>query len=92
VHKIAWCGGSGSSLLAEAIRQGADVLVSGDIKYHEARQAEESGIALIDAGHFATEHIMVSRLAAVLQQEAADRGLLLTFIPMSGEKDPFRLA
>jgi dinuclear metal center YbgI/SA1388 family protein len=92
VQKIAWCGGSGASLLSEAARQGADVLVSGDIKYHEARQAEEMGVALIDAGHFATERIMVSRLAAVLQQEAENRGLLLTFIPMNEETDPFRLA
>jgi dinuclear metal center YbgI/SA1388 family protein len=91
VQKIAWCGGSGASLLNEAARQGADVLVSGDIKYHEARQAEDLGIGLIDAGHFATERIMIQRLAAVLQQEAEHRGLLLTFLPMSEETDPFRL-
>jgi dinuclear metal center YbgI/SA1388 family protein len=92
VQKVAWCGGSGASLLSEAARQGADLLVTGDIKYHEARQAEELGIALIDAGHFATEQLMVQRLAAVLRQEAGQRGLALTFIPMTTERDPFRLA
>jgi dinuclear metal center YbgI/SA1388 family protein len=92
VQKIAWCGGSGASLLAEAARQGADVLLSGDIKYHDARHAEELGVSLIDAGHFATERLMISRLAAVLQQEAGDRGLQVTFIPMCEETDPFRLA
>lgn len=92
VQKVAWCGGSGASLLSEAGRQGADLLITGDIKYHEARQAEEMGMALIDAGHFATEQIMVQRLTATLRQQAQERGLALTFIPMSTETDPFRLA
>jgi dinuclear metal center YbgI/SA1388 family protein len=89
VQKIAWCGGSGASLLTEAARQGADLLLTGDIKYHEARQAQELGVALLDAGHFATEQIMIHRLATVLRQQAQERGLALTFIPMSTENDPF---
>jgi dinuclear metal center YbgI/SA1388 family protein len=91
VSKIAVCGGSGASLLAEAIRQGADVLVTGDVKYHEARQAEAQGIGLIDAGHFHTERLMVAGLAARLRQAAAQRGLTLEFIEMTGEQDPFRV-
>lgn len=34
IKKVAWCGGSGSFLLNEAIRQGADVFISGDFTYH----------------------------------------------------------
>ena len=40
VRKVALCGGSGASLLRDARKQGADVLVTGDVKYHEARDAE----------------------------------------------------
>lgn len=90
IGKVALCGGSGSSLLAEAIRQGADVLVTGDVKYHEAQNAVSQGIALIDAGHFATEHLMVAELSAVLQREAEQKGLKLVFHEMKGESDPFR--
>lgn len=90
VAKVALCGGSGASLLSEAARQGADVLVTGDVKYHEARNAESRGVALIDAGHFATERLMVQGLAATLRREAAGRGLNIEFIEMEGEEDPFK--
>ncbi len=91
VQKVAVCGGSGASLLAEAVRQGADVLVTGDVKYHEARQAEAQGVGLIDAGHFHSEQLMVTGLAARLRQAAAQRGLAIEFLEMSGEQDPFRI-
>ncbi len=59
---MALCSGSGASLLRDAARSGADVLVTGDVKYHEARDAEDLGLALIDAGHFPTEIIMVHEM------------------------------
>ncbi|MBE0596392.1 MAG: Nif3-like dinuclear metal center hexameric protein, partial [Desulfuromonadales bacterium] len=90
VAKIAVCGGSGASLLPEAARQGADVLVTGDLKYHEARQAQSLKIAVIDAGHFATERLAVPRLAQALRAEAARRPLAIEFIEMEGEADPFQ--
>jgi dinuclear metal center YbgI/SA1388 family protein len=89
VHKVAVCGGSGASLLGEAVRQGADVLVTGDVKYHEARNAENRHLALVDAGHFATERLMVGKLAGVLRQMAAERGLEIEFLEYKGEEDPF---
>jgi len=91
VHKVALCGGSGASLLQEAVRQGADVLVTGDVKYHEARSAEAQGIGLVDAGHFATEQLAVTGLVAALENKARERGLKLEFFAMDGETEPFRL-
>ncbi|WP_027713734.1 Nif3-like dinuclear metal center hexameric protein, partial [Desulfuromonas sp. TF] len=90
VLKVAVCGGSGASLLNEAARRGADVLVTGDLKYHEARSAESRGMAVIDAGHFATEHIMIKGMAEALRREAERRGLNIEFIEMEGEEDPFK--
>ena len=90
VKKVAVCGGSGASLLGEAQSWGADVLVTGDVKYHEARRAESRGLALIDAGHFATERLMVQGLAQALREEARNRALDLEFIEWEGEEDPFR--
>jgi dinuclear metal center YbgI/SA1388 family protein len=91
VHKIALCGGSGAGLLQTAQRQGADVLVTGDVKYHDARLAEDLGIALIDAGHFATEKLMIKQVADSLREAAQQRHWDIVFKAYTGEVDPFRL-
>ena len=89
VSKVACCGGSGASLLFDAQRQGADLLVTGDIKYHDARNALDLGLALIDAGHFATEQVMVAGLAEKLETAAKERQLPLEFIASASGQDPF---
>jgi dinuclear metal center YbgI/SA1388 family protein len=89
ISKVAVCGGSGASLIGDAIRQGADCLVTGDIKFHDAQRARSEGLALIDAGHFATEHLMVTELSARLQKAADERQLPVEFIEMTAEQDPF---
>jgi dinuclear metal center YbgI/SA1388 family protein len=91
VKKVALCSGSGASVMRSAARAGASVLVTGDIKYHEAREAEELGIALIDAGHFHTEIIMAaavqSRLLNMLPEAGFDG---CQVIACTIETDPFR--
>lgn len=55
VHKVALCGGSGSFLISEAKRQGADVFITGEAKYNDYFDAE--GIVLITVGHYESEFI-----------------------------------
>lgn len=90
VSKVALCGGSGAGLLQTAHRQGADVLVTGDVKYHDARQAEELGMSLVDAGHFATEQLMIEQVTKSLQAAAKQRNWGVVFEAYTGEQDPFR--
>jgi dinuclear metal center YbgI/SA1388 family protein len=90
IRKVALCGGAGAGLLQAAHRQGADVLVTGDVKYHDARQAEELGVAVVDAGHFATEQLMVELVADVLRKAAEQRQWQIDFTTYTGERDPFR--
>lgn len=90
VRRVAVCSGSGASLLREAARGGADVLVTGDVKYHEAREAESLGIGLIDAGHFPTEIIMAEEVTRRLAEELKKRGFDTEVIPATIETDPFR--
>ncbi len=90
VKKVAVCGGSGASLLHAAARQGADLLLTGDVGYHDARKAEELGITLVDAGHFATEHIVVDYLTKTLRTESMNRGYNLKISAVTGEFDPLR--
>jgi dinuclear metal center YbgI/SA1388 family protein len=90
IRKVAICSGSGASLLHSAHRSGADVLVTGDVKYHDARDAEDLGIALIDAGHFHTEIIMVSAVSERLNKMLRSEGFEnIDLIPCGAEKDPF---
>lgn len=90
VRKVAVCGGSGASLMSEALRQGADCLVTGDVKYHDAQRARAEGLALLDAGHFGTEILMVEQLTQELKRAVAERQWPLEIIEMTGEEDPFR--
>ncbi len=55
VKFVAVCGGSASELWRVAQEAGADVLVTGEVKQHHALEAAESGLCLIQAGHYATE-------------------------------------
>ena len=54
VRKVALCGGSGISLLNDAVGSGADVFVTADIKYHNFFEADNK-ILLIDIGHYESE-------------------------------------
>ena len=54
VKKVALCGGSGASLLYEAIASGADAFITADIKYHSFFDTDNK-ILLVDTGHFESE-------------------------------------
>jgi dinuclear metal center YbgI/SA1388 family protein len=54
IKKIAVCGGSGSFLLADAIKQNADAFVTADLKYHQFFD-DEGKILIADVGHYESE-------------------------------------
>jgi len=87
--KVALCAGSGASLLRQAHGLGADVLVTGDVKYHDAREAEMLGIALVDIGHFASEIPMVRGVCARLREEVKAKGFTAEIMACKRERDPF---
>ncbi len=71
VSRIAVCGGSGGSLVPDARRVGADVLLTADLKHHPAVEAvlerPQDGLALVDAAHWATEAPWLDHVAARLR-------------------------
>lgn len=73
VHKVAVCGGAGSDLIDIALAKGADTLVTGDVKYHNAQQAVFSGLNIIDAGHQPTELPVLDKLADRLSLRLVER-------------------
>jgi len=57
VEKIALCGGSGGGLWKEALKQGADVFLTSDMKYHEIQDAVDCGLSIIIADHGEIERL-----------------------------------
>lgn len=88
VVKVAVCGGSGASLIGQAAMLGADCLVTGDIRHHEALEARDLGVALIDAGHYATETVILPRLVEFLQQHLSRLRLDTTVFAAESGSDP----
>lgn len=93
IRRVAVCTGSGSSLLEEAAAAGADVFITGDVKYHDAlalasrhdgRSPNFCPMAILDVGHFSLEEEMIRRFAQLLESKLSD--VTVTFLP---GRDPF---
>ncbi len=76
ISRLAYCTGSGSSLLREARAAGAQLFITGDVKYHTALEAE---ICLLDVGHHSLEEEMMRRMSGLLAQRL--NGLNVLFVP-----------
>jgi dinuclear metal center YbgI/SA1388 family protein len=87
VQRVAVACGAGDDFLKDAARSGADVLLTGEARFHRALEAEATGIGLITAGHYATERLGVEELA----RRIASSFLSLTVWCSQAERDPFRL-
>ena len=68
VKKVAVCGGAGSFLLPDAIRQGAQVYISADFKYHEFFDAAGK-IMIVDIGHYESEQFTKELFVEVLSKK-----------------------
>lgn len=66
-HKIAVGGGACADELEIALSAGCDTFVTSDVKYNQFWSAKDSGINLIDAGHFYTENPVCTYLLEQLQ-------------------------
>ena len=68
VQRIAFCSGSGGSMLTLAIDKGCDALITGDVKHDVWIEANNRGIALLDCGHFHTENPVLWELRRVIEE------------------------
>lgn len=68
VEKVAVCGGAGSSLIEDAINKTCDLIITGDVKYHEGMDMSNKGIIIADVGHFASENHIIFKLAREIEQ------------------------
>jgi dinuclear metal center YbgI/SA1388 family protein len=88
VSRVAVCAGSGGDFIGTAHDLGADVLITGEVRYHAAREAADAGISLIETGHFWSELPAVSETASIIRRESRARGWSVDVTTIQ-ERDPF---
>ena len=91
IKKIAVVGGSGRDLIPDAIEKGADVMITGDIGYHDALNALFNGLILVDAGHFCLEKKAFNIFARQFSEKIIKNGFEVDIIIDKEEKDPFMI-
>ncbi|UCD90500.1 MAG: Nif3-like dinuclear metal center hexameric protein [Desulfobacterales bacterium] len=89
VKTAAVCSGSGSGLMDDFLSSGAEVYISGDLKFHDARAVEAADLGLIDIGHFASEHLMVEMLVGRLKKILSQKDIDINIEACELENDPF---
>lgn len=79
IQKVAYCGGSGSFLLANALQSKADIYITGDFKYHEFFDTDNQ-IVIADIGHYESEQFTINLLSDVLTNKFPNFAIQLTGI------------
>lgn len=90
VRRVAVCGGSGDNLIRAAASKRADAFVTGDIKHHPALEAQAIGLALIDAGHHATERVVLPGFVERVSDELKRARVEVETIVSKINTDPWR--
>ncbi len=73
IRNVAICTGSAGDSIDAAIRNDCDLLITGDVRHHQAQKAREMGLNIIDAGHYGTEYIFVKNFAEKLRKAVQDQ-------------------
>ncbi len=84
INRVAVGSGSCSELIPAAIGMGADVIVTGDLKYHTCLDYAGEDFSIIDAGHFPTEHIVGEMFADILKNADVE-------VVCSSQRDIFKI-
>lgn len=66
IKRVAICGGSGASLIKKAIEEGADAIVTGDVKYHDFTSYGDD-ILIADIGHYESELCVRKILSRIIR-------------------------
>jgi dinuclear metal center YbgI/SA1388 family protein len=90
VRSVATVGGAGDGLIGAALGAGVDVYVTGDLRHHVTLDALEQGLALIDAGHHATEVAAMPAWIARLRSAASPRGMVAPVVASRTPTSPWR--
>jgi dinuclear metal center YbgI/SA1388 family protein len=90
IQRVAICGGSGGDLIPQAWEKGAELYLTGDIRYHQAVPWAQEQMAIVDLGHFATEAIFLPTWGQRLQADLERAKLAVAVIVSQADADPCR--
>ena len=77
IRRVALCGGAGGFLLSQAIEQGADAFLTGEMRYHDYF-GHEGELLIAEMGHYESEQYTVDLLADVLARQFPELKLVKT--------------
>lgn len=71
VKRVALCGGAGASLIGDAVKTGADAIITGDVKYHDFT-AYGLDIIIADIGHYESELCACKIFSRIIRDKYPD--------------------
>lgn len=80
IGRVAVCGGNGGNVIPSVLAAGADAFVTGEVNYHQMISADARGLCLVEAGHGATERVVLPVLAENLQRRFPDLRIIFSRI------------
>lgn len=86
ISKIGCCSGAGADLALMAAGAGCQLFLTGDVKYHEAQDVIQSGMCIIDAGHYGTEKFFGKAIKDMLDKKFDAR---VQIVASEVDIDPF---
>lgn len=94
VTRVALMNGAGGGSIEKIIRAASpDCIITGDVGYHNVKAAIDNGTAVIDAGHYGTEKILLSHLKDALAERlcVSEEGRKVTLHITGRESNPFQV-
>ena len=77
IHRVALCGGAGGFLLSNAIAQGADAFLTGEMRYHDYFGHDDE-LLIAEMGHYESEQYTIDIFAEVLSARFPDLKIIKT--------------
>ena len=72
ITTVGICTGAGADMTAMAADAGCQLMITGDVKYHEAQEALERSVCLLDAGHYGTEKFFSAAMKGMLEKKLSE--------------------
>lgn len=88
IKTVAICGGSGEKFFPAAEKAQADVYITGDVSYHFAHDMQETGMLVIDPGHY-IEALCKEKMIAIFNQWKNEEAWDVEFIISETSTNPF---
>ncbi|WP_425333169.1 Nif3-like dinuclear metal center hexameric protein [Enterococcus raffinosus] len=88
IKRVAICGGSGEKFYREALAANADVYITGDVYYHTAHDMQETGMLVIDPGHY-IESLCKEKMVTLFNQWKNEEDWDVEFLVSETSTNPF---